>query len=143
MGTFPQYYYLVIVILYGLHQITLYSMFVAITSFHAKVSDPLIGGTYMTFLNTICNLGGNWPATLSLYFIDRLTIRSCSIDGSTCVSNANNTCHQNGGLCQISVDGYYVETFICLAIGFLWFLWGRRQLIQLQDKPPSAWRCSS
>ena len=25
------------------------------------------GGTYMTLLNTVCNLGGNWPATLALW----------------------------------------------------------------------------
>jgi len=26
-------------------------------AFHAKVSDPIIGGTYMTLLNTVSNLG--------------------------------------------------------------------------------------
>ena len=39
-------------------QITLYSMFVSIMAFSAKVSDPKIGGTYMTLLNTVANLGG-------------------------------------------------------------------------------------
>ena len=33
-------------------------MFVAQMSFNAKVSDPRIGGTYMTMLNTVTNLGG-------------------------------------------------------------------------------------
>ena len=32
-------------------------MFVAEMAFHAKVSDPRIGGTYMTLLNTVSNLG--------------------------------------------------------------------------------------
>jgi PAT family acetyl-CoA transporter-like MFS transporter 1 len=27
-------------------------MFVAVSAFHAKISDPLIGGTYMTLLAT-------------------------------------------------------------------------------------------
>jgi PAT family acetyl-CoA transporter-like MFS transporter 1 len=26
-------------------------------AFHAKISDPAIGGTYMTLLNTLANLG--------------------------------------------------------------------------------------
>ena len=32
-------------------------MFVAMMAFYAKISDPLIGGTYMTLLNTITNFG--------------------------------------------------------------------------------------
>ena len=38
-------------------QCFLYSMFVAQMAFYAKISDPLIGGTYMTLLNTVTNLG--------------------------------------------------------------------------------------
>ena len=32
------------------------------------------GGTYMTLLNTVCNLGGNWPATLALWAGEKLGI---------------------------------------------------------------------
>lgn len=49
-------------------------------AFFAKVSDPAVGGTYMTLLNTLCNLGGNWPATAALWFVDTLTFRQCSTD---------------------------------------------------------------
>ena len=42
-----------------------------------KVSDPAVGGTYMTLLNTVCNLGGNWPSTLALWSVDSLTWKSC------------------------------------------------------------------
>lgn len=55
-------------------------MFVASMAFFAKVSDPAVGGTYMTFLNTLCNLGGIWPSTAALWFVDTLTWRQCSID---------------------------------------------------------------
>jgi len=55
-------------------------MFVASMAFFAKVSDPAVGGTYMTLLNTLCNLGGNWPATAALWFVDTLTFRQCSTD---------------------------------------------------------------
>lgn len=51
-------------------------------AFYAKVSDPAVGGTYMTFLNTLTNLGGNWPATATLWFVDTLTWRRCSNDAA-------------------------------------------------------------
>uniref|UniRef100_A0A5F8G4J4 Acetyl-coenzyme A transporter 1 n=1 Tax=Monodelphis domestica TaxID=13616 RepID=A0A5F8G4J4_MONDO len=66
-GGFPLYYYIIVLLSYALHQITLYSMYVSIMAFNAKVSDPLIGGTYMTLLNTVSNLGGNWPSTVALW----------------------------------------------------------------------------
>lgn len=52
-------------------------MYVACMAFHAKVSDPLIGGTYMTLLNTVTNLGGNWPSTVALWMVDPLTSKQC------------------------------------------------------------------
>ena len=55
-------------------------MFVAIMAFFARISDPAVGGTYMTMLNTLTNLGGNWPATLALWSVDHLTWKRCQID---------------------------------------------------------------
>lgn len=66
-------------------QVTLYSMYVAIMAFNAKVSDPLIGGTYMTLLNTVSNLGGNWPSTVALWLVDPLTVKECAgAQGQAC-----------------------------------------------------------
>lgn len=53
-------------------------MYVAVMAFNAKVSDPLIGGTYMTLLNTVSNLGGNWPSTVALWLVDPLTVKECA-----------------------------------------------------------------
>lgn len=62
-------------------------MFVAVMAFFAKVSDPAVGGTYMTFLNTMSNLGTNWPNTLALWAIDHLTYKTCSLS-----ELSDNTC---------------------------------------------------
>eukprot|EP00158_Paraphelidium_tribonemae_P004001 Partr_v1_DN26518_c0_g1_i2_m3566 putative solute carrier family 33 (acetyl-CoA transporter), member 1 len=35
--------------------------FVSMGAFFANIADPLIGGTYMTLLNTISNFGGTYP----------------------------------------------------------------------------------
>ena len=62
-------------------------MFVAVMAFFAKVSDPAVGGTYMTFLNTMSNLGTNWPNTLALWAIDHLTYKSCSTSEDNVCAN--------------------------------------------------------
>ena len=54
-------------------------MFVSHVGFFAKVSDPKVGGTYMTLLNTLSNLGGNWPSTLALWLVEPLTWKECSV----------------------------------------------------------------
>ena len=41
-------------------------------AFFAKVSDPRIGGTYMTLLNTIANLGHKWPSSLAMFLVATL-----------------------------------------------------------------------
>lgn len=86
-GEVPTYFYVILLINYAFYQVFLYSMFVAVMSFFAKISDPMVGGTYMTLLNTVCNLGGNWPTTVVLYFVDALTWRSC--DGAVDLPEEN------------------------------------------------------
>ena len=53
-------------------------------AFFARISDPAIGGTYMTFLNTLSNLGNMWPNSFTLWFVDFLTwkVRSVKIERS-------------------------------------------------------------
>ncbi|XP_014666688.1 PREDICTED: acetyl-coenzyme A transporter 1-like [Priapulus caudatus] len=136
-GEFPLYYYAIILITYGLHQVALYIMFVAIMAFHAKVSDPAIGGTYMTLLNTVSNLGGNWPVTVALWFVDELTWKSCSADPKLACGEE---CAAGGGTCTTSVDGYYVESLVCVLLGFAWLLLRGGTVRKLQNLPMSAWK---
>src|SRR5690606_29857724 len=51
--------------------------FVALGGFFSHISDPAIGGTYLTLLNTFSNLGGSWPKFFVLYFADALTESKC------------------------------------------------------------------
>ena len=46
-GSFPWQYYCLVVAVLSIYQVALYSMFVSIMAFFAKVSDPAVGGTYM------------------------------------------------------------------------------------------------
>lgn len=51
-------------------------------AFYARVSDPKIGGTNMTLLSTVGNLGTSWSKTGALWLIDFFTYRQCSNDDS-------------------------------------------------------------
>jgi PAT family acetyl-CoA transporter-like MFS transporter 1 len=51
-------------------------------------------------------------------------------------------CVDAGGECITDIDGYYIETVICICIGFLWLRWKRHTTIQLQDQHPSTWKTS-
>lgn len=161
-GTFPIYYYVVLLVVYGLHQITVYSIFVALMAFHAAVSDPSIGGTYMTLLNTLTNLGGNWPSTMSLWLVDKLTVKNCTevctktdilnattpnpSDLSSSTLTTTTPIPQSKVVCQTdcitTFDGYYLECAVCVLFGLIWLQWGRNRLRKLQSLPPVAWSVS-
>lgn len=66
-------------------------MFVAQMAFFAKISDPAIGGTYMTLLNTVANIGGTWPQALALWFVDLLTLKKCSTAEDISCNNLEET----------------------------------------------------
>ncbi|XP_058406442.1 acetyl-coenzyme A transporter 1 isoform X1 [Diceros bicornis minor] len=142
-GGFPVYYYIVVLLSYALHQVTLYSMYVSIMAFNAKVSDPLIGGTYMTLLNTVSNLGGNWPSTVVLWLVDPLTVKECvGASNQNCgTPDAVELCKKLGGSCVTALDGYYVESIICVFIGFGWWFFLGPTFKKLQDEGPSSWKC--
>jgi PAT family acetyl-CoA transporter-like MFS transporter 1 len=53
-------------------------MFACQMSLFAKVSDPAIGGTYMTLLNTIANLGTMWPSTVAMRLLEPLSVKVSS-----------------------------------------------------------------
>lgn len=91
-GDVPVYLYILLIVNYSFYQIFLYCMFVAVMAFFAKISDPAVGGTYMTLLNTICNLGGNWPTSIVLWLVDVLTWKQCAIQTTELNLGLNNTC---------------------------------------------------
>ncbi|KAG5890265.1 hypothetical protein JTB14_014911 [Gonioctena quinquepunctata] len=141
----PFFYVILLLVCYALHQVCVYCMFVAIMAFFAKISDSSVGGTYMTLLNTLSNLGGNWPAILALYFVDPLTWKQCeggveSIDNTCRNTVEKEVCISKGGKCVTVLDGFYVETVICSAIGILWLWWGARKVRYIQTLSESAWK---
>ncbi|MCJ1468937.1 hypothetical protein MMC07_007567 [Pseudocyphellaria aurata] len=154
------WYFLTII---GSHIFSTFSntvMFVAISAFHAKIADPTIGGTYMTLLATVSNLGGTFPKFFILKLVDAFTVATCLPPASPVVSgNSSLTrdlitapfscvaevekhrCIAGGGTCNISRDGYYITNVVCVIIGILTF-WSyiRPAAMKLQALPLRAWR---
>lgn len=138
-------------------------MFMSQISFFTRVSslEPLIGGTYVTLLNTLANLGGMWAAPVALSTIDALSVRVCEqADTSTlgpwnasvataaaqmsCKgAAAESACRQLGGACGAVRDGYTIAVLLGTTYSLLWFAYCRSKALKLQDEPSSAWRLTT
>ncbi|KAK3110167.1 hypothetical protein LTR53_015823 [Teratosphaeriaceae sp. CCFEE 6253] len=135
-------------------------MFVSISAFHAKIADPVIGGTYMTLLATVSNLGGTFPRFFVLKFVDMFSVATCvppekaplaaDLKGPlitqafSCVLEAEkHRCLNGGGVCDVRRDGYYIVNILCVVFGVVTF-WGfiKPKALQLQNLPMRAWRLS-
>ncbi|KNG44264.1 acetyl-coenzyme a transporter 1 protein [Stemphylium lycopersici] len=135
-------------------------MFVAVSAFHAKISDPLIGGTYMTLLATVSNLGGTFPRYFVLKAVDMFTSATCIPPADTpkadlkgplvtqafscSVEAEKHRCIDGGGLCNVTTDGYYVVNILCIIIGVVTF-WGyiKPAVMRIQALPLKAWRIAA
>ena len=114
-----------------LHEAAGTTIFVSQMAFFSKISDPAIGGTYMTMLNTVANLGHKWPNALVLWLLPRLTWETCTEDAAGTTS------------CTTSLDGYTVETAICITAGVAWLVLVRPILNRLKTLPRGDWLVSA
>jgi hypothetical protein len=87
------------------------NMFVSQMAFFARVSDPAIGGTYMTLLNTIANLGSLLSKQIVTYGVDFFSYHECIVDSASigsCVipsgSKEDAVCAAAAGSCELTID---------------------------------------
>uniref|UniRef100_A0A5S6QD88 Acetyl-coenzyme A transporter 1 n=1 Tax=Trichuris muris TaxID=70415 RepID=A0A5S6QD88_TRIMR len=124
-GRFPPMYYVFILVIFAVQQVSSYCIFVSQMAFHAQVSDPTVGGTYMTLLNTVANLGGNWPVTVALMSVDSMAYKVCT--------------SENPRRCQVLVEGYYVLIMLGVVIGWIWLFTAGKVMRRLQTVDRSSW----
>ncbi|GMS85021.1 hypothetical protein PENTCL1PPCAC_7196, partial [Pristionchus entomophagus] len=141
-------FYLIWVAAYMFHQVATYCMFVSTMAFNAQISDPRIGGTYMTLLNTISNLGGNWPVTLILSITDLFTWKNCHLGGTnttetvlySCSTKAiAEQCTTEGNTCDLYIDGYYFGVGLCTIVGLIWYKLLFSKIKYIQKIPRKEW----
>lgn len=122
-------------------------------AFFNTISDDTIGGTYMTLLNTVSNLGGTWPKYFLMKSVDYLTLAHCSGDPSvSCIHQGVDKIKVTGrglplstedfncGRCITSKDGYYSTTFLSLAFGIVFIIIFAKKIKSLQSLPAKAWK---
>lgn len=119
-GSIPWAFYAAILAVMALGAVASETMFVAQMAFFARVSDPALGGTYMTLLNTMANLGGKWPETATLFLVDY----------ATCLEDS----------CSFKRDGFYVVAALCTVVGVLWYVPGRSLVRSLELAKPELWK---
>ena len=44
-------------------------------AFNARISDPLVGATFITLLMSFSNLGSLWSKSFSLWFVGQITYK--------------------------------------------------------------------
>jgi len=91
------------------------AMFVAQMAFFNRVSDPRIGGTYLTMLNTLANIGSQWPNTVVL-----------AIKGA--IERAPG-----------APDGFYTVAGCSMLLGAVWLGFMQSRILALQQRPSSSW----
>lgn len=144
-GKVPYSLFLTIIVQHLLNSFMSTVMFVSLCAFHTKIADPAIGGTYMTTLNTLSNYGGTWPRLIIFYLIDKFTLATCSVPGSTLQTaivseDDKQLCLASGGHVRMIHDGYFYTSAICLTLGVIIWFWVKRKVTYLQSLPQSAWR---
>jgi PAT family acetyl-CoA transporter-like MFS transporter 1 len=90
------------------------AMFVPQMSFFSLVSDPSMGGTYMTVLNTLSNVGSNLGGQWALRSVDLLA--------------------------EWGWDGFYASTCLNVALGLLWWFVLGPKLLTLDKTGIKAWK---
>ncbi|OLY80726.1 putative membrane protein [Smittium mucronatum] len=128
-------------------------MFVGLSAFITRISDPIIGGTYMTLLNTLSNFGGTWPVYFVLESVDYFSKATCSVPQITdagkvffsCISESGKEmCADLGGKCIVQYDGFYIISVICLFFSILNFTFFSKPTIsRLESLPLKAWRIAT
>ena len=124
----------------------------------ASLSDPEVGGTFLTFLLSFMNISITWTDSISLWLVAMITKEVCvqTPDSVAPTLFLNNTkhfeekncngpteveeCENGGGDCFTLTNGYYYVCVGSFIIGALWFIWAWRTVQQLQKVKLSKWR---
>lgn len=109
------YFYPILIILLCLNEILLFIMIVSRVGFYARISESNIGGTYMTLLATISNLGHSILTTLILYIANLLPkshayiilVTLCFIFGFIWIKLFSNTIKH---LDKLPIDQWYLKS---------------------------------
>lgn len=155
---YPWMFFFVYTIINGFYSLIFSSLSFTKILFFTQISDKLIGGTYMTLLNTISNIGVSWPSTFALYLIDLLSFKRCEnqegryilqnmteiIASNTCSGELEiETCIKYGAQCVVFIDAFYYLTCVLVLFGIVWLMYYSKIMLYLQELKKSCWKIDS
>ena len=100
------YFYPILICLFMVNESLIYLMLVSRVGFYARISDPCIGGTYITLLSMIGNLGASLTSSIVLF---------------------------TAGWIKPDKIAYPLLVGICVLCGCLWLIVQYKTMIQLQE----------
>ena len=121
--------------------------------FFARISDPAVGGTYMTLLNTVANMGSKWPNASALWLVSRMTIYGSNDSDSNGILgifsnyssisfgiNGNDSSNSSSNDNRVMLfDGYTVLTLLASIYAVIWLTVINPILQELKKKPHEDW----
>ena len=108
---YPYVFYTFLITLFVFNETLIYLQLVSRVGFYAQISEPRIGGTYMTLVSTVGNIGQTVSSSAVLYLANWLPKK----------------------------QAYFIEVGICTAIGIVWLLMSWRMMHRLQAQPVEKW----
>ncbi|XP_026804389.1 acetyl-coenzyme A transporter 1-like [Rhopalosiphum maidis] len=138
---FPIHSYAILVFLFIVNSILGMTMKSAKYTLFSRISDPRFGGIYMGLLNTFSSCGMFSSTSLAISLIDFLTLKACLLNyNNNCsTSSPNNACKTNRSSCFVLVNGYYVESVLCILFGIGWYYVFSGTFKSAQIKSSSHW----
>jgi hypothetical protein len=110
------YFYPILICLFILNESLIYLMLVSRVGFYARISDPCIGGTYITLLSMLGNLGASLTSSIVLYA---------------------------AGWIKPNEVAYPLLVGICVLCGCIWIFAQYKTMIELQKLPIEKWHLLS
>jgi MFS transporter, PAT family, solute carrier family 33 (acetyl-CoA transportor), member 1 len=139
-------------------------MFMGQMSFFNTVSstNPRLGGTLMTLLNTAANFGSMWCTPIALASIDFFTVNSCTYSAKVaeskglpvwdaivqetaekevCVgAESAGRCAALGGVCFTKQSGFIISSLLSVGYCIVWYFLMKQRVLQVQNYGKEAWK---
>lgn len=107
----PAVFYPILMTLFVINEAIIYVQLVARVGFYAQISEPRIGGTYMTLVSTLGNIGQIVSSSVVLAVASKLP----------------------------KAHAYSIEVAGCTVIGVIWLALSWYMMHSLQALPPEEW----
>ena len=112
-------------------------MFVTVAAFFNKIADVSLGGTIITLLNTVNNLGARWPSFFVFRAIDWFGVPSmCQTLGEVCSEQCPEECTE-------AVHGIYIVQGILMCYGLFYMIYLRKMVKILGEAREDEWSPSN